>query len=489
MDNRRRLLEQHAQLRGAAGAAPALDAQALLSTLHNLEALATEGQTWDELVLAAARQVVATSLSMQCLDGLNITCDKDLIFDRHLPLADEDGDFHADHSSEFLRDHLRGASWRGRDCNDKLADVRPGVAVSSHGADVDANCNGVVGTDAASGKSYEELFCSGENAPMGVAVLGDSASAHFHLPASLLNAKTFTLHGALPLVANEADWPQCSWATGHRDPADCPSAKALGAVPTKSIYTRLLELNRCNHRDFANIAVNGARVGAMAPPGIINGLSRRQATDAPMLVFFALIGNDVCNGHAGFDHMTKEDEFQRDVLASLAYLDATLPAGSHVAFLGLVDGRVLYESTSTETHPLGLSYPEVYDALNCNQCNPCWGWLNSNATVRDMTSARAAQLTAVYDKIIAANASEFKNFDMYRIQMDWPTLIAKYVAAGGKAADVIEPIDGFHPSQTGHYLLADVMWNDLLANRPHWIPKPNPNNAAIQKLFGDQGGY
>jgi len=30
--------------------------------------------------------------------------------------------------------------------------------------------------------SYEALFCSGANAPMGVAILGDSAAAHFHLP-------------------------------------------------------------------------------------------------------------------------------------------------------------------------------------------------------------------------------------------------------------------------------------------------------------------
>lgn len=42
----------------------------------------------------------------------------------------------------------------------------------------------------------------------------------------------------------------------------------------------------------------------MAPPnGIINSFARNQKTDAPMLLFFALIGNDVCNGHHTLDTM------------------------------------------------------------------------------------------------------------------------------------------------------------------------------------------
>jgi hypothetical protein len=33
------------------------------------------------------------------------------------------------------------------------------------------------------------------------------------------------------------------------------------------------------------------------------------------------------------------------------------------------------------------------------------------------------------------------------------------------------------------------VWNGLLQSRPDWIPTPNPNNARIAQLFGDQGGY
>ncbi len=78
---------------------------------------------------------------------------------------------------------------------------------------------------------------------------------------------------------------------------------------------------------------------------------------------------------------------------------------------------------------------------------------------------------------------------MYRLQVDWRAFINDYVAFGGDAFDLIEPVDGFHPSQTGNMVLASKLWEDLATNRPSWIPKRNPNNAAILSLFGDQGGY
>lgn len=76
--------------------------------------------------------------------------------------------------------------------------------------------------------------------------------------------------------------------------------------------------------------------------------------------------------------MTTPAEFQAATLASLSYLDSVLPAGSHVALIGLVDGRVLWDTTSSRIHPLGVGYPTIYNALSCNGVTPCWGWLNSN---------------------------------------------------------------------------------------------------------------
>lgn len=123
----------------------------------------------------------------------------------------------------------------------------------------------------------------------------------------------------LPVVADEFDYPQCSWSTGHADSASeaikqCPAVWRRGlpsdeaaslALPLASIYSRMRARNRCNHRDFQNIGVNGGRAGAMAPPGIVNGMARDPVHDNPALVFHALIGNDVCNGHPGIDSMTK----------------------------------------------------------------------------------------------------------------------------------------------------------------------------------------
>jgi len=443
-----------------------------------------------------------------CDGGLNISCEISRVFDTHLPLVDGDNDTFAGPAaaseSPFLSMHFRGADWRGRDCDDARGDVYPGRRdLGALPAALDSNCNGISGTDPASQRPYEELFCSGANAPMGVAILGDSAAAHFHLPPQYLNALSFNLSGVLEFSGNEADWPQCSWATGFRDPAACPRTGLIPPngnssdpfPPTASIYARFAAMNRCNHRDVQNVGVNGARTDSMAPAsdggfGIVNALARSAALDAPLLVIFALIGNDVCSGHAGSETMTTPAEFRANVLAALGALNSSLPAGSHVAFLGLADGRVLYDATHAHVHPLGVPYPDLYDALSCNGCNPCWGWLNTNETWRNFTSARAANLTAVYDEIVAENAAASSfSFDMYRVKVDYLALVANYVALGGSAFDVIEAGDGFHPSQTGQALFADTVWQDLRANRPGWLPSLNPFNANISALFGEQGGY
>ncbi len=293
------------------------------------------------------------------------------------------------------------------------------------------------------------------------------------------------LSGILEMAANEADWPACAWSTAVRDPSVCPRSAPLFGTPAASIYQRMRARNLCMHRDVANVGVNGART-TDAP---VQALARNASTDAPALVIYALIGNDVCNHNADGSGWTTPDEFLANVLKSLDVLNATLPAGSHVAFLGLADGRVLYNATHTHTHPIGVPFPSVYDFLTCSNANPCFGWLNSNATWRDRTSARAAALSSVYDTIIAQYASRYA-FDMYRVQMDWVAFIEDYVAKGGDAFDLIEPVDGFHPSQTGNWVLAEAVWTDLIKNRPDFLPPVNPNNAAIAARFGENlNGY
>ena len=65
----------------------------------------------------------------------------------------------------------------------------------------------------------------------------------------------------------------------------------------------------------------------------------------------------------------------------------------------------------------------------------------------------------------------------------------KWQQQGGQFYELIEPIDGFHPSQIANYLMPEVLWPILLKSHPNFLGKENPNNSLIEKLFGDQGGY
>lgn len=71
---------------------------------------------------------------------------------------------------------------------------------------------------------------------------------------------------------------------------------------------------------------------------IAKTLTRDQQNDVPPLVLYAVVGNDVCNGHPDtIDHMTKVDEMYTNVLTTLTYLDTILPKDSHVLTAGLIN--------------------------------------------------------------------------------------------------------------------------------------------------------
>jgi acyloxyacyl hydrolase len=183
----------------------------------------------------------------------------------------------------------------------------------------------------------------------------------------------------------------------------------------------------------------------MAPPNGVIAALQRNLTDAPALVFYALIGNDVCNGHAGFDSMTTPAKFNASVTEALVYLNTILAPGSHVVFSPLADGELLFSIMGDLYHPVGAKYSEVYDYLNCLQTSPCWGWMNSNSTVRNMTQIRANQLTDVYNQIIATQS--YPAFDMHLINVDMNALFQQWVNSGRKASDLIEPGDGYASQQ------------------------------------------
>ena len=122
-------------------------------------------------------------------------------FNSHVPLEDLDNDTFST-IKEF-----RGTSWRGRDCNDLDSNVRPGTRSDGRNPGTDWNCNGIYGTDA-NGNSWEDELCKGTK-QYGVAWLGDSAGAHFHIPPSFFNASAIvddTFHDLVEILANEFDW-------------------------------------------------------------------------------------------------------------------------------------------------------------------------------------------------------------------------------------------------------------------------------------------
>eukprot|EP01100_Stratorugosa_tubuloviscum_P002210 TRINITY_DN1504_c0_g3_i1.p1 TRINITY_DN1504_c0_g3~~TRINITY_DN1504_c0_g3_i1.p1 ORF type:complete len:593 (-),score=260.92 TRINITY_DN1504_c0_g3_i1:118-1896(-) len=417
---------------------------------------------------------------------VNVPLDVDPIvkvFDNHQPLID------FDHDNFSTAPTLRGTHWRGADCQDLDNYIYPGRFINNYVADIDHNCNGIYGRDELK-RSYEELYCT-DTPPMGVAILGDSAAAHFHIPPeyimpTIINSTTYS--NVIEIAENEGDWPHMSSTTGFTNSSWI--GHPIG--PVSSIYLHMRERNRCMHRDYQNIGVNGARTSSMAS-NIMFSFARDQQNDNPVLLTYALIGNDVCNSHPDMSHMTTPDEFYDNVILALDYLDTKLPMGSHVVFLGLVDGRVLWDTMNARIHPIGIwrqdvTYTNLYDYLNCLQISPCFGWMNSNETWRNLTTERAMELNQVYTEII--NERTYKHFDMTYFDTPIQEIIDEYAEMGGEIWQLIEPVDGFHPSQIANALLADYIWNEI-STPPYsyLVPPVNPHNSKIDQIFGDQGGY
>jgi acyloxyacyl hydrolase len=266
---------------------------------------------------------------------------------------------------------------------------------------------------------------------------------------------------------------------------------SINLGPTRSLYLRLFDLDHCNHRDYQNIAVNGARSGSM--DDIMKSLARHPKDDVPLLVIYSMAGNDVCNGHPDtIAHMTTPEEMYKNVMTTLTYLDTILPNGSHVLTTGLGNGSLLYDLLHDHIHPFGrvgppITYPQIYDYLSCLQISPCNGWLTSNGTLRDLTTQRSVELSdAVRNATVTYKSN---NYDSAYLDFPFDEAMQEWINQGGQPWQLIEGVDGFHINQYGHAIVSDVLWKWLQKEKPQWLPPLNPHNADIEKIFKDQGGY
>jgi acyloxyacyl hydrolase len=403
---------------------------------------------------------------------LDVECRVDAFANFHEPLSDGDGDLFAPTGS----DALRGNHWRGEDCDDSDADVRPGKNSEGETAVKDQNCNGIVGGNETA--SYEELFCKDSDA-RGIIMLGDSATAHFHVPPSFMTASALDFSGALPKAMDEFDYPHCSWGTGHAAPEDCPYQHEVPEVDgVFSIYEGMRRRNRCDTNDYQNIGVNGARITASLP--LATSLQRDPVADTPALVWLSLMGNDVCSGHQDFDHMTTPETYYEKAMETLQLLDQKLPKGSYVATPGMFDGVLLYDTMHAQQHPLGTTYVALYDYMNCLGESPCWGWLNSDEETRRKTQDHANSLNAVSR---ALESEVFENLTFVYYEVPWVKMFSDYAAHGLPLTNLIEKVDGFHPSQAGNALFAQNFFAWLEANHPEALGAVNEHNEEIDAMF------
>jgi hypothetical protein len=128
-----------------------------------------------------------------------------------------------------------------------------------------------------------------------------------------------------------------------------------------------------------------------------------------------------------------------------------------------------------------MDYDALYDFMNCEEENPCWGWLNLDREVRLNTTKISNSLNDVYQNI--SDTMTFTNFKFIFYNPKWAELFSSYQKAGGVLKNLIEPIDGFHPSQAGNALFAQQFFLWMETEHPEVLGDVNPNNAEMDAMF------
>lgn len=426
---------------------------------------------------------------------------KDWIAQRYsdgLPITDKD----RDNFSASNRYFPRTQHWRGVDCNDNErlggADIYPGRNSKYNDWDGgrDSNCNQILGDDPETNQPYEQKFCQNQD-NIGTMILGDSASAHFHLPQTYFEPETWstdntTFRNVLGLVIDEGDFPSVSWGTGYENIQNYAGIEFIdegNQIPdVTSIYGYLLNHNKCNYNDYQNGAMNGRKAKTIYEH--IAVATRNATFDNPVIAVVSSVGNDVCGKSADLDRMTSPEEFYYYTNKTLAHLNELLPPTSEVYISSVADGRVLYNAMHDRIHPLGkyrknMKFGDLYNMLNCIETTPCRGWLNKDKDIRDATSNRAAELSKAAQVVVRDAAQYYENIRVFYYEFDLVSQVNTWLSRGGSGSyQIVDPTDGFHPSQIGMSLWAEYLWKDSILPNTKLVKNPNPHNQEISEKFG-----
>lgn len=196
-------------------------------------------------------QFVCKAIGLSVVDDIQDKWDESDQY--RVPFIDLDSD-----GFGSLTGGLRGTWWKGKDCSDIDNNVYPGQQPLSGDKYFDSNCNGIKGIDS-EGTFLEDKYCK-DYQPRGIAILGDSATAHFSIPENWFRASTFnetTFTNLFLALSNELDWPMLTWVTGFSENCWQQDVWSHTSKQVDSIYLRYLERNRCVYNDFQTQAKNG----------------------------------------------------------------------------------------------------------------------------------------------------------------------------------------------------------------------------------------
>ena len=96
----------------------------------------------------------------------------------------------------------------------------------------------------------------------------------------------------------------------------------------------------------------------------------------------------------------------------------------------MIDADFLWDVMANRYHPLGqyhknLKYKDVYSWFNCLEIGPCAGWMNSNATLRAITSKHAAKLNNILMSL--AEKQKYDKFDVHYIDNPFKAVLEQWV--------------------------------------------------------------